>query len=137
MAPVFRKFTKRLFITLNIVACCLFLLACCNAFLPPHEWWFIALLGLTFPFLLILVAGFCLLWVIFRSKWVLLPSLTLALVYTNIRALVGFHYGMKVKEEKPAGAIRILTWNVTWFDEQLKAVKTRVSYRDKMLDFIK
>ena len=137
MAPVFRKFTKRLLITFNIVACFLFLLACCNAFLPPHDWWLIALLGLTFPFLLVLVTTFCLVWIIFRSKWILLPILCLALGYTNIRALVGFHYGMSPKEEKPDGSIRIMTWNVTWFDEQLKADKSRVSYRNKMLDFIK
>jgi endonuclease/exonuclease/phosphatase family metal-dependent hydrolase len=137
MAPVFRKFTKRLLITFNIVACFLFLLACCNAFLPPHDWWLIALLGLTFPFLLVLVTTFCLVWIIFRSKWILLPILCLALGYTNIRALVGFHYGMSPKEEKPEGSIRIMTWNVTWFDEQLKADKSRVSYRNKMLDFIK
>ena len=137
MAPVFRKFTKRLLITFNIVACFLFLLACCNAFLPPHDWWLIALLGLTFPFLLVLVTTFCLVWIIFRSKWILLPILCLALGYTNIRALVGFHYGMSPKKEKPDGSIRIMTWNVTWFDEQLKADKSRVSYRNKMLDFIK
>jgi endonuclease/exonuclease/phosphatase family metal-dependent hydrolase len=137
MAPVFRKVTKRLFITINIITCCLFLLACCNAFLPPHEWWFIALLGLAFPFLLIIVAAFCFLWIIFRSRWIFLSFATLAFGYTNIRSLVGFHYGKNVKEEKPAGSIRILTWNVTWFDEQLKAGTTRQSYRNKMLEFIK
>lgn len=136
MAPVFRKFTKRLFITFNIVASCLFLLACCNAFLPPHHWWFVALLGLTFPFLLVLVAAFCFLWIIFRSRWVLLPLLTLAVGYTNIRALVGFHYGKKVSDEKPERSLRVLTWNVTWFDEQLKSDKSRISYRNKILDFI-
>lgn len=137
MAPVFRKFTKRLFITLNIIVCSLFLLACCNAFLPPHDWWLIALLGLTFPFLLVIVLLFCLLWIIFRSKWIILPLITLLVGYTNIRALVGFHYGTKMKSEKPAGSIRIMTWNVTWFDEQLKAGSTRQSYRNKMLDFIR
>jgi endonuclease/exonuclease/phosphatase family metal-dependent hydrolase len=137
MTPVFRKFTKRLFITLNIVASVLFLLACCNAFLPPHQWWFIALLGLTFPFLLVLIAAFCLLWIIFRSRWVLLPVITLMLGYTNIRALVGFHFGKSVRNEKPTGSLRIMTWNVTWFDEQLKAGKSRLSYRKKMLEFIR
>ena len=136
MAPVFRKFTKRVFITINIVLSCVFLLACCNSFLPPQQWWFIALLGLTFPFLMVLVAAFCLFWLVFRSRWALLSFATLLLGYTNIRALVGFHYGKNVQEQKPANSIRILTWNVSWFDEQLKADKSRISYRKKMLDFI-
>ena len=137
MAPVFRKFTKRVFIIINIILSGLFLLACCNAFLLPHQWWFIALLGLTFPFLLILVASFCLFWIIFRSRWALLSLVTLIIGYSNIRSLVGFHYGKVIKEEKPEGAIRILTWNVSWFDEQLKTGKSRISYRNQMLDFIR
>lgn len=137
MAPVFRKFTKRVFIVSNIIVSSLFLLACCNSFLPPQQWWFIALLGLTFPFLLVLVAAFGLLWLIFRSRWALLPVLTLLIGYTNIRALVGFHYGKTVTAQKPKGSIRIMTWNVSWFDEQLKADKSRISYRTKMLDFIR
>src|SRR5678816_3717789 len=128
MALVFRKFTKRIFIIINIVLSSLFLLACCNAFLPPHQWWFIALLGLTFPFLLILVAAFGLFWIIFRSRWALLSVVTLIAGYTNIRALVGFHYEIKVKDEKPSGTLRVLTWNVSWFDEQLKEDKSRMSY---------
>ncbi|MBL7697076.1 MAG: endonuclease/exonuclease/phosphatase family protein [Chitinophagaceae bacterium] len=136
MAPVFRKFTKRVFIVINIVLCSLFLLACCNAFLQPQKWWFVALLGLSFPFLLILVAAFTVFWIIFRSKWALLSLTTLVLGYTNIRALVGFHYGKEIQKYKPEGSLRILTWNVSWFDEQLKADKSRLSYRGKMLEFI-
>ena len=137
MALVFRKFTKRVFIIINIVLSSLFLLACCNAFLPPHQWWFVALLGLTFPFLLVFVAAFCFFWIIFRSRWALLSLFTLLVGYSNIRALVGFHYGIKVQDEKPTGTLRVLTWNVSWFDEQLKADKSRISYRTRMLDFIR
>lgn len=136
MAPVFRKFTKRVFIVINIFLCVLFLLACCNAFVPPQKWWFIALLGLTFPFLLILVAAFILFWIVFRSRWAILSAVVLLIGYTNIRALIGFHYGKDVQAQKPEGTLRILTWNVSWFDEQLKADKSRVSYRTKMLEFI-
>jgi endonuclease/exonuclease/phosphatase family metal-dependent hydrolase len=72
----------------------------------------------------------------FRSKWIILPLATLILGYSNIRALVGFHYGKDVQKQKPEGSLRVLTWNVSWFDEQLKADKSRTSYRKKMMDFI-
>lgn len=137
MAPVFRKITKRVFIIINIVISSLFVLACCNAFLPPQNWWFIAILGLAFPYLLVLEAAFCLFWIIFRSRWALLSLVCLIIGYSNIRALIGFHYGREYKQEKLKGSIRILTWNVTWFDEQTKVDKSRVTYRQKMFDFIK
>jgi endonuclease/exonuclease/phosphatase family metal-dependent hydrolase len=137
MALVFRRITKRVFIIINIVVCSLFLLGCCNAFLPPESFWFISLLGLIFPFLLILVAALLVLWLIFRSKWALLPLACLLLGYTNIRALIGFHYGADYNQEKPAGSLRVMTWNVSWFDEQKRAEKNRVPYRKDILEFIK
>ena len=136
MAYVFRKITKKVFVILNIVAGCIFLLACCNSFLNPQQWWFIALLGLAFPFLLLFVIGFFFFWVLFRSRWALLSLACLAFGYSNIRALVGFHFGKDYPAKKPRGSLRILTWNVTWFDEQTKEVKNRVSYRKDMFDFI-
>src|SRR5690606_16209128 len=80
-----RKIVKRIFIIANLVLAAVFLLACCNAFLPPHDWWFIALLGLSFPFLLLLMVAFLVLWIVFRSKWLLLPLACLVAGYSNIR----------------------------------------------------
>lgn len=94
------------------------------------------MLGLAFPFLLLLIILFLLFWMVFRSRWMVLSLVCLALGYTNIRALVGFHFGTDYPSKKPPGSIRILTWNVTWFDEQTKEVKNRVSYRKDMFDFI-
>jgi hypothetical protein len=51
-----RTFTRRLFIILNSLAVLLFfLLACANSFLHPGRWWLISMLGLFFPYLLLLV----------------------------------------------------------------------------------
>jgi endonuclease/exonuclease/phosphatase family metal-dependent hydrolase len=136
MAFVFRKITKRVFIIINIIAGCVFLLACCNSFLNPQQWWFIAMLGLAFPFLLLIVILFLIFWLLFRSRWALLSAICLLLGYSNIRALVGFHFGREYTEKKPETALRILTWNVTWFDEQTREVKNRVSFRKDMFDFI-
>lgn len=136
MAVVFRRITKRVFIIIHLTLSCLFLLACCNAFLNPMHWWFISLLGIAFPFLLIGVLLFLIFWLLFRSRWALLSVLCLLLGYFNIRALIGFNFGKDFNATKPAGSLRILSWNVTWFDEQTKADKSRISYRDDMLKFI-
>ncbi len=136
MALVFRKFTKRVFIISNIVTACFFLLGCCNSFLKPEQWWFFALLGLALPYLLGLMIGFLILWIFFQSKWLLLPIICLIIAWTNIRAMIGFHYTKDFVMEKPEGSLRILTWNVTWFDEQSRPNKGRITYRKQMLDYI-
>ncbi|MFT3826457.1 MAG: endonuclease/exonuclease/phosphatase family protein [Chitinophagaceae bacterium] len=138
MALLVRKVARRIFIVSNITVVVLFLLACCNSFLNPDKWWFISVLGLAFPFLLFIVTAFFLFWLILRSRWAILSLCVLILGYSNIRALIGFHFRNSFSETKPEGALRILTWNVAWFDEQnLESKKNRESYRQPMLDFIK
>jgi len=136
MAKFVRKFTKRIFIISNIIVAVFFLLACTNIFLNPQYWWFIAVLGLAFPFLLVLVIAFLILWLIFRSRWAYLSLALLLIAFTNIRALIGFHFSADFNQEKDAGSLRILTWNVMWFDAQTKPDKTQKPRRKEMMDFI-
>jgi endonuclease/exonuclease/phosphatase family metal-dependent hydrolase len=131
-----RTITKRIFIIIHIGVAVFFLLACANAFLHPERWWFSALLGLTFPFLLLLVFGFLILWILFRSRWAFLSLGLLLLGYSNIRALIGFHSGGFTPEKKE-NSIRVLSWNVRWFDEQKRLVKGSYPRRKQMMDFIK
>jgi endonuclease/exonuclease/phosphatase family metal-dependent hydrolase len=140
MAFGFRKITKRVFIIIHLITALVFLLACCNAFLNPVHWWFISILGLIFPFLLISIIVFGVFWLLFKSRWALLSLICLVLGFNNIRALIGFNFGKEKKytKTKPANSLRVMTWNVTWFDEQTKETgfsKTR--HRQDMFDFIK
>jgi hypothetical protein len=105
-------------------------------FLNPQHWWFVAVLGLAFPFLLVLIIAFLIFWLIFRSRWTYLPLAVLLLAFTNIRALVGINYFSDFKKEKDRNSLRILYWNVMWFDEQTKADKTQKARRKEMMDFI-
>lgn len=132
-----RKFTKRFFIITNLVTVALFLLACANVLLHADNWWFIAILGLAFPFLLLFTGCFVVLWALFRSRWIFLPLGALLLGYSNIRALIGFHFTADFKTAKKENAIRVLTWNVKWFDEQRKERKDQRANRKQMMDFIR
>lgn len=131
-----RTIAKRFFIFFHIGIVALFLLSCANAFLHPEKWWFIAVLGLAFPYLLIIVILLLLLWTLFRSRWAFLSLAAIVLGYSNIRALIGVHPG-GFKPEKEQTSIRILTWNVRWFDEQTREVKGSYPNRKQMLAFIK
>lgn len=137
MARFVRKFSKRLCIILNVVIAGLFLIACANAWLHPSKWWFFSLLGLGFPVLLILLFCFLVFWLMLRSKWAVLSALTLLLGLGNIRVFLGFHFATSFKKDKPDGALRLLTWNVHWFDEHNKKEKDHKDYRKNMIAFIK
>ena len=136
MATAFRKFTKRIFITLNIFLAVLFLLACVNAYLPPEHWWFIAILGLSFPFLLLLVVFFFFFWLFFRSKWLFLSFGVLLIGFMNIRSLIGFNFATRYTPAKKEGVIRLLTWNVNRFTESRQTNRLN-PYTQDILKIIK
>lgn len=131
-----RTIAKRFFIISHIGIVALFLLSCANAFLHPEKWWFFALLGLAFPFLLLLVIVLLFFWTLFRSRWAFLSLGALLLGYSNIRALIGFHPG-GFNTAKKENSVRILSWNVRWFDEQKRVTKGAYPSRKKMLEFIR
>jgi len=133
-----RNYARRLFITLNILTAVLFLLACANSFLHPGKWWLISLLGLIFPLLLLLLLIFILigLFIPHYRPWSLLSLVTLLIGWSNIRAFVALHPGTGFDMKKPAGAIRVMTWNIRSFDEYITRKKGASGHRAKMLNFI-
>lgn len=136
MAKFVRTFSKRILIISNGLLAIIFLIACLNPWLSPERWWLTAVTGLAFPFLLLMIIGFALVWIFFRSRWVFLNIICLILAFTNIRALFGFHFFSGFKNEKDSGSIRIMTWNVNWFEYQRSSSGAHADNRKKILDFI-
>src|SRR3978361_2042678 len=91
MAPFFRKLTKRFFIISNILAVLFFLIACLAAYCNPVTYWLVALFGVGFIFFTIIIIGFFIFWLLFRSKWAFLSLATLGLGWFQIHALFAFN----------------------------------------------
>lgn len=134
----FRNFSRRLFIISNIIAVVLFLLACANSFLHPGRWWFISLLGLVFPLLLLVVVAFAVLGLFIPScrRWSLISLAALVLGWPNIHSFWAFHPGNNFQPAKPSQTLRILTWNVRSFDDYTTKRKGAAGHRPRMLEFI-
>ena len=112
-----RKFTKRFLILLNIIVGILFLLSCCNAFLHPDKWWYIALLAFFFPLLLVFLIVFSIFWLFFSPRYALISALCLLAGWQNIHAFFGFSLAGHDFTRKDSTHIRIMTWNVRRWDE--------------------
>lgn len=134
----FRNFTRRLFIISNIVTAALFLLACANTFLHPGKWWFVSLLGLVFPLLLLILLLLFIIGLCIRScrRWSLLPLIALIVGWPNIHSFWAFHPGTKFQAAKPAHTLRVLTWNIRSFDDYINSRKGSSGHKPLMLDFI-
>jgi endonuclease/exonuclease/phosphatase family metal-dependent hydrolase len=104
----------------------------------PGKWWLISLLGPFFPLLLLLLLVFFIvgLFIPHYRPWSLLSLAALLLGWTNIHSFLAFHPRTPFSMNKPAGAIRIMTWNIRSFDEYITPKKGASGHRIKMLHFI-
>lgn len=136
MAYRFRTWTKRFFVFANITAAIIFLLACMAAYCNPSRYWPIALLGVGFLFITLIILAFFVFWLLFRSRWFLLSLVVILIGWFHIRSLFGMHAFTQFQQQKKPGTFRVLTWNVSRWDEMNKQAKGGTSDRLNMLNFI-
>ncbi len=136
MAGILRKISKKVFITANIAAVIVFLLACCTVFLSPVKYWYIAVLGVGFPFIVLVLLLFILFWWIRKSRWAFLSLAALIIGWGQVHKMFALHPFSFFSVEKPAGALRVMQWNVSRLD-QMNPKRPGGTYRQPILDFIK
>jgi len=134
MVTRFRTFLLRFFIVLNFILVAAFLLACVAPYLNPVSWWFISWLGFTFPVLLILMVISILFWLFWKPRYSLLLLLVLLAGWKNISVFYAFHFSRDFNYEKPAGVLRVVTWNVARFIEIKKNNNAGSQIRSKMME---
>ncbi len=132
-----RTITRRTLIVINIITAIFFLLSSLAPYVKPTDSWFISFLGLGFPFLLVMLAGFVFLWLILKLRMVWLSLIVLLLGYNSIRVFWAFNTPSSFKYEKTPGTIRIASWNVARFLEWKRNNSEKSKTRLKILDQIK
>jgi endonuclease/exonuclease/phosphatase family metal-dependent hydrolase len=135
MTRLLRKFSKKFFIVVNIAAVIAFLLVCCTGFLSPGRYWYIAVLGVGFPFIVLALVCFVFFWLFFKSRWSLLSIAALLIGWSQVHALFGFHPFNSFSIKKPAGTLRVMQWNVSRFD-QMNPKRPGGNFRKPILEYI-
>jgi endonuclease/exonuclease/phosphatase family metal-dependent hydrolase len=133
-----RLFTRRFFIYCNILVVIFFLLACLAPYLDPAGWWFISILGLFFPFLLLLVILFLTGWLFTVRRYAVISGMALLISFKSISVFFAFGgVNAKFSEEKKTGHLRIVSWNVARFIEIKKNNNKGSQDRLKMMQLLK
>src|SRR5438270_11912786 len=117
MATTYRRFTRILFLALNVVTAVVFLLACLAPHLKPVKWWFISLIGLGFVFIISTLIAFTLFWLVFKPKYVFISLIPMLIGWKSILVFFSFHIPAKFDYAKQDHALRVAHWNVARFVE--------------------
>ncbi len=137
MLAKFKKIIWFSFIGTNIIAVLFYLLACLVPFINSGSSWFIAMLGLIFPLLLIVILGFLIYWIIKRSKWALFCIAAILLSWQQLSVLTSFHLPEKLKVAKSPETLRVFTWNLSNWGESNRSNGIKSDYQDEMIEVIK
>lgn len=136
MLPRLKKFFRIAFISINVLTILFYLMACLVPFINSGKSWFIAMLGLVFPLLFVLMTGFLVYWIIRRSKWAFVCLAALLLSWKQVSVMFSFHFPKEFSKKKSAGTLRILTWNLSGWGQFNASDKTKLNNQDKMLELI-
>lgn len=138
MASRLRLFTKRFFIYANWLVVLLFLLSCLIPLLHPQQWWWVSMMGLSFPVLLFLVVGFFFGWLILlKFDLIFISLIALGLGYKSIAVFIGFNAPLSFRDETPSRSIRVVSWNVARFIEPARNNNVGSITRKKMLALLR
>ena len=132
--PVYRRYTKKVFIFGNLLVGILFLLGAYVRYVDPVQWWFLGLLTLSLPYLILALFIFFIFWVILRRIWVIISIIILAAGWEAVVNVIPLHFNGPFRIEKIPGSFRIMSWNVEHFD--ILHHKTHPETKQKMIDLI-
>lgn len=105
-----------LLIFANSIVVILLLLVGLIPYVDPKRWWCLGFLALGFPWLFLLVLLFLLFWLYRRPRWALISLVGLALSWGPARAFMSIHFNTDTRDKKPAGMLKVMSWNVHLFN---------------------
>jgi endonuclease/exonuclease/phosphatase family metal-dependent hydrolase len=129
-----RKITKVILISLNILLSLFYIAGSYNRFFDPTYWWFIGLLTLCLPYILLGLLIFLIIWLFTRRIWSLISVITIILTWWPTQNIIPFRLTSPFVMEKKPGNIRIMSWNVESFN--ILEHKTHPEVKQNMIALI-
>jgi endonuclease/exonuclease/phosphatase family metal-dependent hydrolase len=119
---------------LTFLACASLLISYLAPVADPSKYWVIAFFGLAYPILLLFALIFVIYWFVRKSKWVLLPLITIAVGWSVLNKNIGLRSHTRAPMVKDTNTIRIMTYNVHNFKRY--GAKNDVSTKHEILEII-
>ena len=132
--PFFRRFTKKVFILLNLAVGLLFLIGANVKYFDPTKWWFLSLCTFILPYLLVILVAFILFWLLAKPLYTLISILVIVFSINAIENIFAFRMNSFSMQKEP-NSIRVMSWNVEFFN--ILNHKTHPENKQKMFDLIR
>jgi endonuclease/exonuclease/phosphatase family metal-dependent hydrolase len=113
-------------ILVNLGVLIAYLLVCLVPYINTGKQWYLGVLGLAFPLLLLALVCFILFWTVLKSRWAWVSLIAMLVGIQQIIAVISFHFPHSFSAEKQPNTLRVMEWNVEGWEE-----------KDKMMEVVK
>lgn len=131
----FRRITKSFLIICNLVAAVCLVAGSYVKFFNPAGWWFLGLLTLSLPYILITLLIFFFCWLFARKFWMLISLLAIAFCWKPVMNIFPVHFSSSFAKAKDPAALRVMSWNVEHFD--ILEHKTHPEKKEQMIELVR
>lgn len=132
-----RKLTLSLLVLATLVAFLFYVTASLTPYIAPYNFWSLTFLAIAFPFIAACYFLLMLSWLLFNRKIAAVLLLVFFCGYKNLTACFAFRLPSNFKYEKDAAHLRVLSWNIRFFENPSKYADSATAPRRRMLNFIK
>lgn len=131
--PFIRRVTKKIFIISNFLVGIIFFAGASVKDLDPEKWWFVSLFTFLLPYLLFFLILFILFWLLVKPFWALISVAAILLSFHAVKSIFPLNFS-DFSIEKPVHSIRVMSWNVEFFN--ILNHKVHPEKKQQMLDLI-
>lgn len=107
-----KRVFNRFFIAINFIIAGFFLIACLVPYLNPSVWWFMGIIGLSVPYMALLLVFFIFFWWVIKPVWSIISILTLLIGWKQLKVLFATNKYETFQEKKDSTYVRIVDWNI-------------------------
>ncbi len=112
---MFRKFTKKSLVIINVLLAIVLIIGCNAKYFNPSYYWFVGFITLAAPYLFICVFAFIFFWLFAKKKLALISIITILILWKPLGHIFKFRPNTAFTNTKQAEAVRVMSWNVEQF----------------------
>lgn len=126
-----------LLVFITIPTTIVYLTSCLTPYIPPYHFWPLTFLAIGFPFVAICFGGVLLLWFFFNKRISLVLLVLFLAGYKNLQSALAINLPSSFNYQKDSSHIRIISWNVKFFENASKYADSPTAPRRVMLNYLK
>jgi len=134
MLKKLKKFTLQMIAGANVATIIIMIMVGLSDRLSPAVHPYLACIGLSFPFFMLVNIAFLVFWVFFHFRYIWIPILGFALCFGAVRTYLPINIGTP---DPPAGALKILSYNVQGYRQDTTEVDGKQHIRFTVVEYVR